>query len=63
MANETDVSHLQLYCTIVLMATQLRSDARHVSKALQLSQALRYSEVADSPHNCLSAGLLVPMQD
>jgi hypothetical protein len=34
-----------------------------VSKARLLSQASRYSEVADLPHHCLSAGLLVPMQD
>jgi hypothetical protein len=38
-------------------------DARHVSKARLLSQTLRYPEVADLAHHCLSACLLVPMQD
>jgi hypothetical protein len=48
---------------MVVWHAQLRSDARHVSKARLLSQALRFSEVADSPHHCLSAGLLLLMQD
>jgi hypothetical protein len=33
-----------------------------MSKARLLSQASRYFEVAGSPHGCLSAGVLVPMQ-
>ncbi len=39
------------------------SDARHVSKARLMSQVSRYCEVAELPHHCLSAGLLVQMQD
>ncbi len=41
----------------------IRPDARPVSKARLLSQALRYPVVADMPHQSLSTRLLVPMQD
>ncbi len=56
-----DVSCLtmQLY----FWRAQLRPDARCVSKAKLLSCVMRYTEVADLPHQRLSTGLLVPMQD
>jgi hypothetical protein len=58
-----DISHLNCTVQSYFWCTRLRPDARGVSKARLLSQALRYPEVEDLSHQCLSAGLLVPMQD
>jgi hypothetical protein len=43
--------------------TKCTTHNENQSKARLLSQASRYCEVADLPHHCLSAGLLVLMQD
>ncbi len=59
----SDINCLQLCPTIILLVCPTKSDASHLSKARLLSQALRYPEVADLPHQHLSTGLLAPIQD
>ncbi len=59
----SDVSNLQLYGTIILLARLTKVRRWMCVKARLLSQASRYCEVAELPHHCLSAGLLLLMQD